>query len=216
MQGIINRNRALNGDVVVVSLDSPDKWKVNHGVIQDYVEMKATEEEKNILMNTCVVNIKKESEASVQNSSPKKKFVNDNINVDSISKYYSDKDTPEVVDVSSDSDEEEDDAQKLPAAVIQNAKDPLLEVPEASASDYESEEVEDVEEKTEIEKEIEMRLKELNLNKPTIVEVDSDDSGDDVVVETTIDESDTTYETAVDTTTDTPTDTMTTECRVVR
>merc|ERR1719450_1136848 len=171
--------------------------------------MKATEEEKRILMNTCVVNIKKESEdgvCSVSNKSPKKKFVNDNINVDSIAKHYdsSEKDkelTPDVIDVSSDT--EEDDAHKLPAAVIQNARDPLLEVPEASASDYESEEVEDIEEKTDIEKEIQMRLKELNLSKPTIVEVDSDDSGDDVVVETTIDESDTTYETAVDTTTDT-------------
>ena len=80
MQGIQGRNRALNGDIVVVSLDSPDKWKVNHGAIQDFVEMKASEEDRRILMDSCVVNVKKEPSSSssvgISNTTNTSKFVN--------------------------------------------------------------------------------------------------------------------------------------------
>ena len=60
----------------MVSLDSPDKWKVNHGAIQDFVEMRATEEERSLLMDSCVVNVKEEKTDTGSGS----KFVNENIN----------------------------------------------------------------------------------------------------------------------------------------
>ena len=219
MQGIQGRNRALNGDIVVVSLDSPDKWKVNHGAIQDFVEMKASEEDKRILMDSCVVNIKKEP-SCISNTTNTSKFVNENINISSVAKHYlpdnsAAKKEPEIIDITGDSDNEEAKAASAPApAVILNTKDPFLDIPEASASDYESDEVEDVEDKAAVEKEIQDRLSKLNLGKSPIkdgiVEIeDSDDTDvDDVVVETTVDDEDgnTTFETAVDTTQDTTED----------
>ena len=224
MQGIQGRNRALNGDIVVVSLDSPDKWKVNHGAIQDFVEMKASEEDKRILMDSCVVNVKKEPSSSssvgTSNTTNTSKFVNENINISSVAKHYQSdnsaaKKEPEIIDITGDSDNEEAKAASAPPpAVILNTKDPLLDIPEASASDYESDEVEDVEDKAAVEKEIQDRLSKLNLGKSPIkdgiVEIeDSDDTDvDDVVVETTVDDEDgnTTFETAVDTTQDTTED----------
>ena len=227
MQGIQGRNRALNGDIVVVSLDSPDKWKVNHGAIQDFVEMKASEEDRRILMDSCVVNVKKEpsssssaSTSNTANTSNTSKYVNENINISSVAKHYQPdnsaaKKEPEIIDITGDSDNEEANAASAPPpAVILNTKDPLLDIPEASASDYESDEVEDVEDKAAAEKEIQDRLSKLNLGKSPIkdgiVEIeDSDDTDvDDVVVETTVDDEDgnTTFETAVDTTQDTTED----------
>ena len=224
MQGIQGRNRALNGDIVVVSLDSPDKWKVNHGAIQDFVEMKASEEDKRILMDSCVVNVKKEPSSSssvgTSNTTNTSKFVNENINISSVAKHYQSdnsaaKKEPEIIDITGDSDNEEAKAASAPPpAVILNTKDPLLDIPEASASDYESDEVEDVEDKAAVGKEIQDRLSKLSLGKSPIkdgiVEIeDSDDTDvDDVVVETTVDDEDgnTTFETAVDTTQDTTED----------
>ena len=208
MKGIASRNRALNGDVVVVNLDSPDKWKVNHGAIQDYVEMKATEEDKRILMENCVVNIKKEEPGAAGAGGSPSKFVNANINIGSVAAHYSTKvDTKKPIDVidivSSDEEEVKEQNDEI-AAMIKNSVDPLAGVPEADASDYESEEAEEVEDKVEvdIDQEINARLKGLCLNKPVdIVEVDDSDSGDDVVVEAD-DATNTSYETAVDTTAD--------------
>ena len=34
IKGVVSRCRALNGDVVVVKLDSPDKWKVNRPYVK--------------------------------------------------------------------------------------------------------------------------------------------------------------------------------------
>ena len=161
---------------MVVSLDSPDKWKVNHGAIQDYIEMKATEEDKNVLMNSCIVNVKQEPSAK-----PATKFVNENINISGIVDKYKDN-SDDVVDISSDSDTKAD---HVPAAVIKNSVDPLLDVPEAGLSDYESDHVEEVEDT--IEHEIAAKLEGLKINKNvSIVDISDEDTDDDVVVETTI------------------------------
>merc|ERR1719391_883117 len=146
IKGIVARNRAFNGDIVVVSLESPDKWKVNHGAIQDYIEMNASEEEKRILMKDCIVNVKQEPSDNSKN-----KFVNSNINISSVEKLYkakTDKGGVEVVDISSDNEagEKAINNDAVSAEVIQKSVDPLLDVPEASASDYESDVVEEIEE----------------------------------------------------------------------
>ena len=190
----------------MVSLDSPDKWKVNHGTIQDFVEMRATEKERSLLMDSCVVNVKEEKTDTGSGS----KFVNENINIKSIAGHYEKKATakkdPEVIDViSSDDDTEQAGVNPVPSAVIVSAKDPLLDIPEAEASDYETDEVEEAEDKISVDKEVLEKLTDLSLGgQGVIVEVEDSDSGDDVVVETT--EGDTTYETAVESTVDTTMD----------
>ena len=188
----------------MVSLDSPDKWKVNHGAIQDFVEMRATEEERSVLMDSCVLNVKQETTMSSS------KFVNENINIKSISGHYEQKAAvkkpPVVIDVvSSDDDSEEAGGNLVPASTIASAKDPLLDIPEAEASDYEDDKVEEAEDTISVDKEVIEKLTDLNLGgQGVIVEVEDSDSGDDVVVETT--EGDTTYETAVESTIDTTVD----------
>jgi len=202
IKGIVARNRAFNGDIVVVSLESPDKWKVNHGAIQDYIEMNASEEEKRILMKDCIVNVKQEPSDNSKN-----KFVNSNINISSVEKLYkakTDKGGVEVVDISSDNEagEKAINNDAVSAEVIQKSVDPLLDVPEASASDYESDVVEEIEENI---CELDNELKNLNIGSkiPNIIDVDNTDSDDeDVVVETSLDDLETTYETAAETTID--------------
>ena len=133
IKGVLSRCRALNGDLVVVKLDSPDKWKVNHEVIQDFVDMKATEEERVALMESCVVNVKEER---VEQSS------SENIKTDSQAEVVEAAKIP-VVDISDDA---EGLAPTLDPCVIENSVDPLDDVPEASLSDYESGRSEDEEE----------------------------------------------------------------------
>jgi len=201
IKGIVARNRAFNGDIVVVSLESPDKWKVNHGAIQDYIEMKASEEEKRILMKDCIVNVKPEP-----SDSQKSKFVNSNINISSVEEHYKVKtksESVEVVDISSDNEcGNEAEEKVIDAAAIQKSVDPLLDIPEASASDYESDVVEDIEESN---CDLEKELNNLHIGSKiqNIIDVDNSDSDDeDVVVETSLDDLETTYETAVETTLD--------------
>ena len=189
----------------MVSLDSPDKWKVNHGAIQDFVEMRATEEERSLLMDSCVVNVKEEKTDTGSGS----KFVNENINTKSIAGHYEKKAPvkidPEVVDIVSSDDDIDTEAagvNAVPASIIVSAKDPLLDIPEAEASDYETDEVEEAEDRISVDRDIIEKLTDLNIGgQGVIVEVEDSDSGDDVVVETT--EGDTTYETAMETTVDT-------------
>merc|ERR1712098_218131 len=89
----------------------------------------------------------------------------------------------------------------IDAAAIQKSVDPLLDVPEASASDYESDVVEDIEESN---CDLEKELNNLHIgSKIQNIIVDNSDSDDeDVVVETSLDDLETTYETAVETTID--------------
>ena len=192
----------------MVSLDSPDKWKVNHGAIQDFVEMRATEKERSLLMDSCVVNVKEEKTDTGSSS----KFVNENINTKSIAGHYEKKapvkTDPEVVDIVSSDDDIDTEAagvSEVPASIIVSAKDPLLDIPEAEASDYETDEVEEAEDRISVDRDIIEKLTDLNIGgQGVIVEVEDSDSGDDVVVETT--EGDTTYETAMETTVDTTMD----------
>ena len=164
--------------------------------------MNASEEEKRILMKDCIVNVKQEPSDNSKN-----KFVNSNINISSVEKLYkakTDKGGVEVVDISSDNEagEKAINNDAVSAEVIQKSVDPLLDVPEASASDYESDVVEEIEENI---CDLDNELKNLNIGSkiPNIIDVDNTDSDDeDVVVETSLDDLETTYETAAETTID--------------
>ena len=168
IKGIRARNRALNGDVVIVDVDSPEKWNVNHAVIQDFVDMKASEEDKNILMAKCIVNVKEEKEQSKSVETSRDDDTVVTATDDSVDVKTATDESDKIV-----TDESVDD--KDLTSLIQQSADPLSKVPEADdASDYES-------------------------DKNSIIDVDSDDSGDDVVVETTVDDTNTSLETALDT-----------------
>merc|ERR1712098_374823 len=149
----------------------------------------------------CVVNVKPEP-----SESQKSKFVNSNINISSVEEHYKVKtknESVEVVDISSDNEcGNEMEEKVIDAAAIQKSVDPLLDVPEASASDYESDVVEDIEESN---CDLEKELNNLHIGSKiqNIIDVDNSDSDDeDVVVETSLDDLETTYETAVETTID--------------
>jgi len=60
IQGVRNRCRALNGDVVVVKPEPAWLWVVNHQAVQDFLDKQGTEEDRQILMSDCRVNIKEE------------------------------------------------------------------------------------------------------------------------------------------------------------
>ena len=168
IKGVASRCRALNGDVVVVKLDSPEKWKVNHEVIQDFLDMKATEEQTSALMINCVVNPKKEAEER-----------KDDINVQSVAKHYAIKTEANasaaeipVIDIADD---------ELDPDLVKNAVDPLEDIPQAGLSDYESGKSED---ENDPEEEIVSKLGEVSIIdvSTTTESVQSDD--EDVVVET--------------------------------
>ena len=215
IKGVVSRCRALNGDLVVVKLDSPDKWKVNHEVIQDFVDMKASEEQRAALMESCVVNVKEEKEKVGVHSSGKQ-LSSENVKTDSKAEVIgagAEVDPIPVVDISDDGPEPD-----LDPSLIKNSIDPLDDVPEASQSDYESGKSED---EGETEKELLDKMKEVSISE-VLVEtpsasvtkhsppsdgqdenVPSDD--EDVVVETTLETTaDTTVD--VDTTVDTSRD----------
>jgi len=181
LKGVQVRCRALNGDIVVVQLDQPGEWKVNHDMVQDFLDRKGTEEDRDILMNACVVNAKKEPldekdsivddksikpvEMKVASAKSEVK-IEGKISTDSAEVVIKD----QVIDISNDSE-----------VLIKSAVDPLDGVPVASASDYES--AEDIE--TTVEKEA------LKLADMKIVDVSrssaNDNSDSDVIVESTTD-----------------------------
>ena len=174
IKGVAGRCRALNGDVVVVRLDSPDKWKVNHEVIQDFVDMKATEDQRMTLMQNCLVNPKEEMEESRKET----------INNENVEKHFDESKAEDskveipVIDIVDDD---------LDPSMIKNSVDPLKDVPEALASDYESDKSEEEEE---TEQELSSKMSEaciVDVSGATTESLQSD--GEDVVVETTIDTS---------------------------
>jgi len=183
IKGVQARSRALNGDVVVVQLDQPWEWKVNHDVVKDYVDRNSTEEERKALMEGCVVNVKEEpsDDLNVVNST--------DVSKDSFKSAV--EKIPEIVDISSDTegDEKVADISKECENLIKSAVDPLEDVPVASASDYESDHsADDIE--TKIEDEVMNKIAELKLVDASLSTTETsmhDESDSDVVVESTTD-----------------------------
>ena len=60
IQGVRNRCRALNGDLVVVKLEPAWLWVVNHQAVQDFLDKHGTEQDRRMLMSDCKVNVKLE------------------------------------------------------------------------------------------------------------------------------------------------------------
>ena len=60
IQGVRNRCRALNGDLVVVKLEPAWLWVVNHQAVQDFLDKHGTEQDRRMLMSDCKVNVKQE------------------------------------------------------------------------------------------------------------------------------------------------------------
>eukprot|EP00092_Neocalanus_flemingeri_P038908 GFUD01042357.1.p1 GENE.GFUD01042357.1~~GFUD01042357.1.p1 ORF type:complete len:1022 (-),score=322.61 GFUD01042357.1:47-3049(-) len=189
IKGVQARSRALNGDLVVVQLDQPGEWKVNHEMVQDFLERKGTEDDNKILMEACIVNPKLESvddkatidEIKVSKSVDEKIVVSVaevkvgdekksgvDISTDSIEVVIEDKD--KVINISADS-----------VDLIKSSVDPLEGVPIVSASDYES--AEDIESK--VEKEA-LKLADMKIVDVSLAST-KDDSDSDVIVESTTD-----------------------------
>jgi len=177
IKGVQARCRALNGDVVVVQLDHPGVWKVNHEIVQDFLEKKGTDEDRKVLMEDCVVNVKEElpeSENNVKDAGLVKDIVvgspliKDNIKVVDVGS------SSEILDNVIDLTEDE--------ILVKSACDPLESIPVASASDYESEHSdEDLESKVEA-----LKLTELNIIDVSISSTNNN-SDSDVIIESTTD-----------------------------
>jgi len=167
IKGVQARSRALNGDVVIVQLDQPWEWKVNHDVVKDFLERNGTEEDHKALMEGCTVNIKEE--VSVDKMKP----VSENL----------DAKAPEIINITSDSENVEN-VPNIPTEcdeLIRSAVDPLEDIPVASASDYESDHsADDLESKIEA---ATIKISGLDL----VEESGNDVSDADVVVESTSD-----------------------------
>jgi len=182
IKGVQARCRALNGDVVVVQLDQPGEWKVNHEMVQDFLDRKGTEEDTKVLMEAAVVNVKQEvTDDAVKVNSIKyiKPIINEVVdaNVLEVVKTLSN----DSIEVVLDRSVAEPDVNEV---VITTAVDLLEGVPVASASDYESDHsVEDIEAK--VEKEA-LKLADMNLVDVSLAS-NNDNSDSDVIVESTTD-----------------------------
>jgi len=186
IRGVQARSRALNGDIVVVQLDQPGEWKVNHDVVQDFLERKGSEEDSKALMEGCVVNTKEEpSDVKISvGGINSMKLVDES--ADSVRKIEAGVEkASEVVNISTDSEVKVIDISEESDVLIKTAVDPLKDVPVASVSDYESDHsAEDLEIKIEAEA---LKLDDLKIVDISVASTTRDDSDSDVIVESTTD-----------------------------
>ena len=169
IKGVQARSRALNGDIVVVKLDQPWEWKVNHDTVKDFLERSGTDEDCKALMEGCVVNVKEEASDDKIKSESDKSFQT----------------AKEVISISSGGEDVvEENVSNVPKDcehLIETAVDPLENIPVASASDYESDHsAEDLETKVEA---AAIKISGLELTGGTSFESDDED----VIVESTSD-----------------------------
>ena len=140
IKGVRARCRALNGDVVVVRLDSPHTWKVNHEAVQDFMDRYASDEDRQILMESCKVNPKTEKPDAVDtlNISQLKVSLDKELHARHSGETVEKIPDISIIDISSDCEESIPLSLSVPADLIENSVDPLESVPVASCSDNES------------------------------------------------------------------------------